>query len=37
MDSKVRQAIYRAVEKEPFAQALNMELVELELGYSAGR
>jgi acyl-CoA thioesterase len=35
MDSKVRQAICRAVEKEPFAQALNMELVELELGYSA--
>jgi len=35
MDSKVRQAIYRAVEKEPFARALNMELVELELGYSA--
>ena len=35
MDPKVRQAIYRAVEKEPFAQALNMELVELELGYSA--
>ena len=35
MDPKVRQAIYRAVEKEPFARALNMELVELELGYSA--
>jgi len=35
MDPKVRQAIYRAVEKEPFAQALNMKLVELELGYSA--
>lgn len=35
MDQKVRQAIYRAVEKEPFARALNMELVELELGYSA--
>jgi acyl-CoA thioesterase len=35
MDPKVRQAIYRAVEKEPFAQALNMELVDLELGYSA--
>ena len=35
MDPKVRQAIYRAVEKEPFARAMNMELVELELGYSA--
>ena len=35
MDPKVRQAIYRAVEKEPFARALNMELVELEIGYSA--
>ena len=35
MDPKVKEAIYRAVEKEPFAQALNMELVELELGYSA--
>lgn len=35
MDQLVREAIYRAVEKEPFAQALNMELVELELGYSA--
>ncbi len=35
MDPKVKQAIYRAVEKEPFARALNMELVELELGYSA--
>jgi len=34
MDPKVRQAIYRAVEKEPFARAMNMELVELELGYS---
>ena len=35
MDPKVRQAIYHAVENEPFARALNMELVELELGYSA--
>jgi acyl-CoA thioesterase len=35
MDPKVREAIFRAVEKEPFAQALSMELVELELGYSA--
>ena len=35
MDPAVRESIYGAVEKEPFAQALNMELVELELGYSA--
>lgn len=35
MDPKVRQAIYRAVEKEPFVRALSMDLVELELGYSA--
>jgi len=35
MDQLVREAIYRAVEKEPFAQALNMELVDLKLGYSA--
>ena len=35
MDPKIREAIFRAVEKEPFAQALSMELVELELGYSA--
>jgi acyl-CoA thioesterase len=35
VDPAVRQAIYDAVAKEPFARALNMELVELELGYSA--
>ncbi|UCD91186.1 MAG: PaaI family thioesterase [Desulfobacterales bacterium] len=35
MDPAVRKAIYSAVEREPFAQALKMELVELELGYSA--
>jgi acyl-CoA thioesterase len=35
MDPKVREAIYRAVETEPFAQALRMELVELEERYSA--
>ena len=35
MDQAVKEAIYRAVGKEPFAQALEMELVELELGYSA--
>ena len=35
MDPKVKEAIFRAVEKETYAQALNMELVDLELGYSA--
>ena len=34
MNPAVREAIYSAVEKEPFARALNMELVELDLGYS---
>ena len=34
MDPAVKEAIYRAVEKEPFARAMNMELVELDLGYS---
>ena len=35
MDHKVRDAIYQAVGKEPFAQALKMELVALEAGFSA--
>ncbi len=35
MDQTVKEAIYRAVRKEPFARALEMELVELDLGYSA--
>ena len=35
MDRKVREAIYQAVGKEPFAQALKMELVALEDGFSA--
>ena len=35
MDLKVREAIYQAVGKEPFAQALKMELVALEDGFSA--
>jgi acyl-CoA thioesterase len=35
MDQKVRNAICNAVEKEPFAKAMKMKLVELELGYSA--
>jgi acyl-CoA thioesterase len=34
MDHKVREAIYQAVAKEPFAQALKMELVALEEGFS---
>ena len=35
MDLKVREAIHHAVEKEPFARDLGMELVELEDGFSA--
>ena len=35
MDPKVKEAICRAVEREPFAQALKMELVELHEGFSA--
>ena len=34
MDQKVREAIFKAVKKEPFAQALQINLVELEDGYS---
>ena len=34
MDQKVKEAILRAVKKEPFARALNMELVKLEKGHS---
>ena len=35
MEPAVRKALYDAVQKEPFAQAMKMQLVELELGYSA--
>ena len=35
MDPTVRKAIYDAVANEPFAKALKMNLVELELGYAA--
>ncbi len=35
MDQKVKKAIYRAVENEPFAKAMKISLVELELGFSA--
>lgn len=34
MDQKVKEAIIQAVKRERFARALNMELVELEDGYS---
>ena len=34
MDEAVKKAIFSAVEKEPFAGALNLELVELEVGRS---
>ena len=34
MDPVVKQAIYDAVQKEPFAQTMNMQLVELESGYA---
>jgi acyl-CoA thioesterase len=34
MDQKIKAAIMRAVKKEPFAQALNIELVELGDGHS---
>jgi len=35
MDPEIKQAIEREVEREPFAQALRMELKELETGFSA--
>jgi acyl-CoA thioesterase len=35
MDRKVKDAICRAVEREPFAQMLRMELKELDEGFSA--
>ncbi|MBW2428783.1 MAG: hotdog fold thioesterase [Deltaproteobacteria bacterium] len=34
MDQKVREAIFEAVKKEPFARALQMELMDLADGYS---
>ena len=34
MDNTVKKAIAQAVKREPFAQALKMELVKLEDGYS---
>jgi acyl-CoA thioesterase len=35
MDQAVKECIFQAVKKEPYARSLNMELVELEKGYSA--
>ncbi len=35
MDPNIKDAIQRSVEREPFAQTLKMELVELEAGFSA--
>jgi acyl-CoA thioesterase len=37
MDDTVKKAIAQAVTREPFARALNIELVELEDGYSRVR
>ena len=34
MDPKVKDAIFQAVETEPFARQLKMKLIELEDGYS---
>ncbi len=34
MDEKIKQALYRQVEKEPFAQKFNLKLVDLGEGYS---
>jgi acyl-CoA thioesterase len=34
MDQKVRDAIFHAIEREPFAKAMQIRLVELELGFS---
>ena len=34
MDAKLKEALFKAVKKEPFAQALNMTLEELDEGYS---
>ncbi|MGD2023955.1 MAG: PaaI family thioesterase [Desulfobacterales bacterium] len=34
MDPKVKEAIYKAVQNEPFAKAMQIRLKELALGYS---
>jgi acyl-CoA thioesterase len=35
MDTRIKEAIARGVEREPFAQVLKMELKELDTGFSA--
>ena len=37
MDATVKKAIHEAVKREPFAQALKMELIDLKDGYSRVR
>ena len=34
MDQKVKEAIFRQVEREPFAQKFGLKLVDLDAGYS---
>lgn len=34
MDSKIKEAIFRQVEKEPFAKKFNLKLIDLDEGYS---
>jgi acyl-CoA thioesterase len=34
MDKRVKKAIYKRVKEEPFARKMNLELVELDSGYS---
>ena len=34
MDERVRKAIFKKVKEEPFARKMNLELVELDSGYS---
>jgi len=34
MDSKIKEAIFRQVEKEPFAKKFDLKLVDLDEGYS---
>ena len=34
MDDKVREAIIRQVEREPFAEKFGLRLIDLESGYS---
>jgi len=34
MDSKIKEAIFRQVEQEPFANKFNLKLIDLDEGYS---